>query len=157
MLAGPAGAKVCAMTVTLVPGTGARLSPPWPSLPFGLSSAEIRRALAGRGPVSDTFVCGATWALAVTAPGLSITLSAGWSAGLEIISVTRTPAEEAWPVAVFDVDVFGWPADEIVEYLTGQDLPPPVVRTGSARFGDLWLSGRGRFDHAVLYAPARRA
>jgi len=141
------------MTVTLVPGSGAHLSPPWPSLPFGLAEPEVRRRLAGPGPVSDTFVCGAAWALGVRLPGLALTVSAGWSARLEIIAVTRTAAAEAWPVAVFDVDVFGWPAGEIVEYLSGPDLPPPVVRSGSARFGDLWLTGHDRFDHAVLYAP----
>jgi hypothetical protein len=145
------------MTVSLVPGYGARLSPPGPSLPFGLGEADVRHALAARGPVSDTFVCGAAWALAVTVPGLALTLSAGWSEHLEIISVTRTAAGEAWPVAVFDVDVFGWPAGEVVEYLSEQALPPPVVRRGSARFGDLWLSGHDRFDHAVLYSPARRS
>jgi len=142
------------MTVSLVPGYGARLSPPLPDLPFGLAADEVRRALAGHGPVSDTFVCGAAWAVATTVPGLSLTLSAGWSTGLEIISVTRV--EDGWPVAVFDVDVFGWPADEVVEYLSGQDLPPPVCRKGSARFGDLWLSGHDRFNYAVLYASLPR-
>jgi hypothetical protein len=146
------------MTVNLVPGYGARLSPPWPPLPFGLAADDVRHALAERGPVSDTFVCGAAWALGCSVPGLSITLSAGWSGeGLEIIAVSRrSPAADAWPVAVFDVDVFGWPAGEVVEYLSGQDLPPPVARRGSARFGDLWLSGHDRFDHAVLYASLPR-
>ena len=138
------------MTVTLVPGYGARLSPPWPPLPFGLPEAGVRRSLAARGPVSDSFVCGAAWAVGITVPGLTLTLSAGRSAGLEIISVTRTA--DAWPVDVLGVDVFGWPADEVVAYLAEQDLPAPVVRPGSARFGDLWLTGHGRFDQAVLYA-----
>jgi hypothetical protein len=124
-------------------------------LPFGLPVDEVRRVLAGQGPVSDTFVCGAAWAVAVTVPGLRLTLSAGWSSGLEIISVSLLGSQKTWPVAVFDVDVFGWPADEVVEYLSGEDLPAPVRRRGSARFGDLWLSGHGRFDHAVLYASLR--
>jgi hypothetical protein len=142
------------MTVSLLPGYGARLSPPWPSLPFGHPETEVRGSLAERGPVSDTFVCGASWAVGITVPGLSITLSAGWSQGLEVIAVSRREPS-AWPVAVFDVDVFGWPVGEVVEYLSGQDLPRPVVRQGSARFGDLWLSGHDRFDHAVLYASLR--
>jgi hypothetical protein len=140
------------MTVSLVPGYGARLSPPWPDLPFGLAAEDVRQSLAAQGPVSDTFVCGAPWAVAITVPGLRITLSAGWSTGLEIISVSREADEAAWPVAVFDVDVFGWPAGEVVEYLSGQDLPPPVLRKDSARFGALRLSGHDRFNYAVLYA-----
>jgi hypothetical protein len=144
------------MTVSLVPGYGARLSPPGPDLPFGLPEGDVRHSLAGLGPVADTFVCGADWAVAVTVPGLTLTLSAGWSTGLEIISVSLLKNEAAWPVAVFDVDVFGWPADEVVEYLSGQDLPPPALRKDLARFGDLWLSGHDRFNYAVLYASLPR-
>jgi hypothetical protein len=161
------------MTIDLLPATGVRLPGPLPELVFGMSEQYARRVLAPHAALSDAFVCGTDWAVGFDLPGCSITLSASDGGGLSIISLSRRPVDErvACPVAFQGVDVFGWPAAEIIEALHEQGETVQERHSGTVWIGNLHLSSapgprttastrkRPRsappyvFDSACLYEP----
>ena len=130
------------MTIDLLPATGVRLPGPLPELVFGMSEQYARRVLAPHAAVSDAFVCGTDWAVGFDLPGCSITLSASDGGGLSIISLSRRPVDErgACPVAFQGVDVFGWPAAEIIEALHEQSETVQEHHSGNVWIGNLHLS-----------------
>ncbi|MBV6699139.1 hypothetical protein KV557_18780 [Kitasatospora aureofaciens] len=152
------------MTIDLLPGRGLRLPAPLPELPFGLTEAEVRRLLAPHddvlgGILAPAFVCRSTWALGFTLPGLSVDLS-GWDDGtFAFVSVSRHPSpdESPCPVGVYGVDVFGWPAEEVVAALRAEGLDVPDLSGRNLRFGPLHLSVRTVARPAGAIASHRTA
>ncbi|WP_369182035.1 hypothetical protein [Streptomyces sp. Y1] len=137
------------MTIDLLPGRGVRLPAPLPELPFGLGEDAVRRLLAPhtallRGGVESPFVCGATWTLAFSLPGVGVLLYAGRAGDgrFSDVGVTRDPRDErpACPVGLHGVDVFGWPAHEVVEALRAGGLPVPDPEGGTLHHDTLRLS-----------------
>ncbi|MFJ2865859.1 hypothetical protein [Kitasatospora sp. NPDC087314] len=94
------------------------------------------------GGVHPTFVCGSTWALHFALPGVGVTLCPGEGERLRSVFVSRRPVagEAACPVGLHGVDVFGWPAHEVVEALRAGGLPVPDPTHGHVRYGTLHLS-----------------
>jgi hypothetical protein len=132
--------------VELLPGVGVRLAGT-PDLLFGLGedelAARVPAARAGR-------VIHTTWARIVEVPGVEIAACGG--AGRRLDSFEIEPTDEAGgvPVVYADVDVFGWPADEVIEYLVAEghrmvsgprltrvDVDLILFRDGGPRFGTL--------------------
>ncbi|MFJ9697302.1 hypothetical protein [Kitasatospora sp. NPDC101183] len=150
------------MTIDLLPGRGLRLPAPLPEVPFGLDRAEVLRLFAPHadalpGGVRDTFVCGPIWSLHFTLPGLGVTLCAagpardgsGWAGepedAFQTAYVSRNPHDDRppCPVGLYGVDVFGWPAHEVVEALRAGGLALPDPSGGSVRHGVLDLYREG--------------
>ncbi|MET7622531.1 hypothetical protein [Streptomyces sp. NPDC005408] len=130
------------MTIDLIPAMGVRLPGPLPELVFGMSEPHARRVLAPHAALSEAFVCGTDWAVDFDLPGCSIALSASDRGGLSIISLSRRPVDEraACPVAFQGVDVFGWPAAEIIEALHEQGEPVQEHHSGTVWIGNVRLS-----------------
>ncbi|MFH8381336.1 hypothetical protein ACH4E7_10380 [Kitasatospora sp. NPDC018058] len=170
------------MTIDLLPGHGVRLPAPLPELRFGLTEAAVRALLAPHGEllpdgVRPTFVCGSRWALGFELPGVAVTLSSGDGDDLRSVVVGRNPNDDrpVCPVGYHGIDLFGWPAHELVEALRAEGLPVPDPSDGGSLWYDtLHLSrhvrhrpplapGRKprhqppfRFDHASLHRTAPR-
>lgn len=162
------------MTIDLVPTLGIRLPAESLELRFGMSHTDVCRVLERRMPVADAFVCGSDWATSFNVSGCSVTVSSSGS-DLTAISVSRRPTDEhaAGPVAFLDIDVFGWPASEIVKALRAEGQPVAEYHSGNVWVGDLHLSSAHAgeaaatvrrkprrhpprvFDCACLYAPGR--
>ena len=134
-----------------MPGFGARLQRPWPDLPFGLSEQEVRRLIEPHGGVTSSWACRTEWALGFPIPGGSVGLSASAHEGgrglLDCVWVDRWQSAtedawpvEPWPVGFMGVDVFGWPADDVMQALREQGVPVPASHHGTARIGELRLS-----------------
>lgn len=125
--------------------------------------------------MQDTFVCGTQWAMQFAIGGITVTASATTEAGMDVISFTRTAASaDTIAVALDSVDLFGWPANEVVSALIegGRDvhqIDPAnawvdhrrVYLHSGAKGGGTSTGGRkprhadiARFDFACLYAPA---
>ncbi|MFF2147702.1 hypothetical protein [Kitasatospora sp. NPDC058190] len=151
------------MTIDLLPGHGVRLPAPLPELRFGLTEEAVRALLAPHGRllpdgVRPAFVCGSRWALAFELPGVAVTIfsSDGGDGvgrdddraardGLRGVVVGRNPSDDrpACPVGYHGIDLFGWPARELVEALRAEGLPVPDPSSGSSlRFAPLHLSRR---------------
>lgn len=140
----------------LMPGRGVRL-PSQRCVTFGMSRAEV--AAAAGVDVRDVFVCGTRWAVAFTAAGVAVTVhTTDEDAGADTVSLSPIGTDPA-PVALDDVDVFGWDATAVLDALLdgGRD----VRRTGRRT---AWVDGRrlvlrrdqgtGRFTEADLYADS---
>ncbi|MFJ4598041.1 MULTISPECIES: hypothetical protein [unclassified Kitasatospora] len=138
------------MTIDLLPGHGVRMPAPLPGLRFGLTEATVRRLLAPHhealpGGVHPIFVCGSSWALYFTLPGVGVTLCSGSGERLRAVFLSRRPVEPlegaaACPVGLHGVDVFGRPAHEVVEALRAGGLPVPDPAHGNVRYDTLRLS-----------------
>ncbi|MFI6155003.1 hypothetical protein ACIBCA_20180 [Kitasatospora sp. NPDC051170] len=152
------------MTIDLIPGRGVRPPAPLPEPAFGLGRAELLRLFAPHGDVlpdglSDTFVCGTVWALSFNLPGLTVTLCARnpgrfeeleepeEAYGLDVVFISRNPHDDRppCPVGLYGVDVFGWPAHEVVEALRAEGLALPDLAPGhgAVRHGPLHLHRQG--------------
>ncbi|WP_329377710.1 hypothetical protein OG625_07980 [Streptomyces sp. NBC_01351] len=143
----------------LLPGTGLALPHNAGVLRFGMSEREAQWAVATLADVRETWVCQAGWAFTACHEGLEL-LAYGDSRdrlgraeherdGLAAVQLRRcgsTPTgPSAVPVVLQDVDLFGYPATEVLAVLTNPhptvSLPPaqppaaylPTVRL-SARF-----------------------
>lgn len=160
------------MTIDLLPGHGIRPPAPLPELAFGLGKADVLRLLAPHGDalpdgLSETFVCGSAWSLGFALPGLGVTLCTPGADRFEsgrpdpdrfgTVFVTLNPHDERppCPVGLYGVDVFGWPAHEVVEALRAAGLALPNPDHGTVRHGPLRLSCRGRAPRPP--APGRKA
>jgi hypothetical protein len=149
------------MVLTLVPGRGAGL--PWAgrSLRFGMTLDEVRGGVEPFADLHDTFVCGAAWAKAFALDGTRVGLFADESGGLTGVSASRTPDRSHVPVGLDDIDLFGWPVDEVIDALrdTGRDVR--ATRTSAWVDGDLrldWARPHPAFvGHLCLYARHGRA
>jgi hypothetical protein len=139
-------------------GSGSRIS-------FGMRRVDVHDALRGENELLDAFVCGAAWAATFATRGLSVTVSAT-TAGLDIIALYATPPGSA-VVALDSIDLFGWPADEVVDALLDLGWPVGSRNRANAWIGPrrLWLSAAGgrsrppagpdkRFTSVTLYSPA---
>jgi hypothetical protein len=152
------------VTLTLLPGRGADL--PWAgrSLRFGMTLDEVRDRVEPYAELHDTFVCGAGWAKEFALDGIRVCLFADETDALAGVSASRTPDREAshTPVGLDDIDLFGWPVDEIVDALRDTGRNVRATRTGAWVDGDLHLDwarppAPAFVGHLCLYAPSGRA
>lgn len=123
---------------------GVRLSVPACQLAFGMAQHDVIAALTSAGDVQEAFVCRVRAETPVSAKALvlgDVTVTFGFSGlpgALDTVGVSRSadPADPADPVAVaFDgVDLFGWPADDVVAAL--RDAGHAVHHPGN---GNVWI------------------
>lgn len=150
------------MTVELLPGRGARL--PWagPPLRFGMTLQEVCGLVQPYADLRDTFVCGASWARSLALADLEVGLFAGETDALSGVSASHRPdiAATHVPVGLDDVDLFGWPVDEVVEALRGVGREVRVVRHNAWVDDRLHLTSAvppspraGFVEHLCLFAP----
>ncbi len=142
--------------MTLLPGHGAEL--PWAgrSLRFGMTLDEVRASVEPYAELRDTFVCGATWAGEFALDGVRVSVFAGPADALAGVSVSRTRDQSHVPVSLDDVDLFGWPADEVVDFLRDVGRDVRAGRTGARVGDDLhldWAREAAFVDYLRLYAP----
>jgi hypothetical protein len=151
-----------AVTLTLLPGRGATL--PWAgrSLLFGMTLDGVRGSVEPHAELGDTFVCGAAWAKELALDGIRVCLFAGETGALAGVSATRTRGHDAsrTPVGLDDIDLFGWPVDEVLDALrdTGRDVR--ATRTGAWIGADLrlgWARPAAFVDDLCLYAAGPSA
>ncbi|WP_030768101.1 MULTISPECIES: hypothetical protein [unclassified Streptomyces] len=134
------------MAFEVLPGTGLALPRGAGVLRFGGSEREARWAVATLADVRGTWVCGTGWAFTARYEGLDLLAygdcpdrlgRAGHDRpGLAAVHLCRYGSEPTGPAAVpvvlRDVDLFGYPAAEVLEAL-GQVPYPGVTlpRAGS--------------------------
>ncbi|MEW2413296.1 hypothetical protein AB0953_06185 [Streptomyces sp. NPDC046866] len=111
----------------LLPGVGVRLPGGAGVLGFGAGTDEVREVLGRLGAVRAA--AGGAWAYRVRWGGVEVTARPGGGAGLEAVTLAARDAPVA-PVALGDLDLFGYPAAEVVEALG--EGPYPGLRLGSA-------------------------
>jgi hypothetical protein len=123
----------------LVPGTGVVLPGRAGLLRFGMSEREAQWAAATLADVRDHWVCGAGWAFSACYEGLVLSASGDHldrlgrpehdRPGLADVTLRRrepAPARAAAvPVVLQDIDVLGYPAQEVLAAL-GPGLPAEV-------------------------------
>jgi hypothetical protein len=128
----------------LVPGTGLALPRKAGLLRFGMSESEAQWAVATLADVRETWTCQAGWAFTASYEGLGLYVSgdhvdrlgrsefdrAGF-AGVQLSRIESTPrGPSAVPVVLQDIDLFGYPAGEVLAVL---GTPPhPTVRLAPA-------------------------
>ncbi|MEU6868364.1 hypothetical protein ABZ924_34895 [Streptomyces sp. NPDC046876] len=114
----------------LLPGVGVRLPGGAGVLGFGAGPAEVREVLGRLGPVRAAG--GGPWAYRVRWGGVEVTARPGGGAGLEAVTLAGrdAPVAPVAPVALGDVDLFGYPAGEVVEALG--EGSHPGLRLGNA-------------------------
>jgi hypothetical protein len=146
------------MTITLLPGRGAEL--PWAGRPlrFGMTSGEARSVVEPHASLHATFVCGAAWAAGFALDGIRVSLFAGETDALAGVSVHRTPDHAVSRVAVGldDIDLFGWPVDEVVEALRETGRAVRATRTIAWVGADLrlaWTRPRAPLAGGSLRGP----
>ena len=127
---------------------------------FGMRRGEVDRALHGECEVFDELVFHADWAAGFVTCGLQVTVSASAEAGLDCISLQSRGPEPA-VVALDGIDLFGWPADDVVDALGVAGWP-----IGSHKRTNTWIGPRRlllsssadrdgvrRFEGVTLYSP----
>ncbi|MEU5789146.1 hypothetical protein ABZ754_15640 [Micromonospora purpureochromogenes] len=132
------------MEIHLVPETGVRL-PPVCQLAFGAAEHDVVSALTSIGDVQEAFVCRFRAEAPLSAKMLAlgdVTMTFGFSGmpgALHTVGVGRSADDQTGAVAVVfdDVDLFGWPADEVVAAL--RDVGHEVHHPGS---GNVWIDGQ---------------
>jgi hypothetical protein len=149
------------MTVTLLPGRGVELPAGRPLL-FGMTLAEVRGNVEPSADLRDTFVCGAAWAKEVALDGVRVCLFAGETDALTGVSVSRTPDHQTSrvPVGLDDIDLFGWPVDEVIDALRDTGRAVRATRTRAWVDRDLhleWTPPPAFIDNLCLYAPPGHA
>jgi hypothetical protein len=150
------------VTVELRPGVGVRADG-LPDVPFGVSEDQLVALLPAARP---SWVCRATWARTVTLPGVTITACGGGDGSLDLFEVAHResfvdPARRGVaphvPVVYADVDAFGWPADEVIDFLVAEGHPverhPQLVRVG--RILTLFRWSGPRFTSLVFSGDRR--
>ncbi|PWK70108.1 hypothetical protein BCL76_10558 [Streptomyces sp. CG 926] len=137
------------MAFEVLPGTGLALPRGAGVLRFGGSEREARWAVATVADVRGTWVCGTGWAFTARYEGLDLLAygdcpdrlgRAGHDRhGLAAVHLRRYGSEPTGPAAVpvvlRDVDLFGYPAAEVLEALgpgpyPGVTLPRAASPTG---------------------------
>jgi hypothetical protein len=167
-----------AMTIRLLPGDGVEL--PWAEQPlrFGMTLDEVQSIVKPYADLHDTFVCNSAWAKKFTCDDLELLVFAGESDALLGVSATRSRDRDAVhvPVGLDDIDLFGWPVDEVVDALenAGRDVrrneqgasvdrvldlswaTPPTPAVGEGRASGYVPPAPSPFiDRLCLYAPDR--
>jgi hypothetical protein len=127
---------------------------------FGMGRGDVDRVLHDECEVFDELVFHADWGAGFVTCGLKVTVSASTEAGLDCISL-RSSGPEPAVVALDGIDLFGWPADDVVDALGAAGWP-----IGSHKRTNTWIGprrlllsssadrdGARRFEWAVLYSP----
>lgn len=133
----------------LLPGLGVRLPGSAGTLRFGTDERTTAEALAHLGPLLPKPVPDAAWSRTTRWADVEVTASAGKSDGdaadpggplLHSVVLSRSPsaahAPGGTPVVLADVDLFGYPAAEVLEAL-GDDLPAELSLRPQNRHGYL--------------------
>jgi hypothetical protein len=127
--------------IHLLPGTGVRLPVSACQLVFGAAEGDVVTALINAGGVQDAFVCRVRAETPVSAKALTFgdaTVTFGFSGMpgvLETVGVGRSAGSAAAVAVAFDdVDLFGWPADDVVTAL--RDAGHKVHHPGN---GNVWI------------------
>lgn len=137
--------------IHLLPGAGVRL--PTCQLAFGAAEHDVIAALTTVGGVQEAFVCGFWVETPVSAKLLSIgdvTVTFGFfgiPGALNTVGVARSADDPVGAVAVAfdDVDLFGWPVDDVVTALRDADHEVRDPGNGNVWIdGQLWLSYQPR-------------
>ena len=114
------------MTVRLLPGHGVEL--PWAVDPlrFGMTLDEVQSIVKPYADLHDTFVCNSAWAKRFTCDDLELVVFAGEIDALLGVSAGRGLDRDSvrTPVGLDDIDLFGWPVDEVIDALrhVGRDV-----------------------------------
>jgi hypothetical protein len=138
------------MTIDVLLGSGVQLSSC--RLTFGMSVDDFHAALTGIAEPRKAFACRSGWAERFSVGGLDVSAAGDEARTVQVISVSRLPhvPPGAEPVSLDDIDLFGWPVDELFAALAdaGHDLRD---RGG----GQAWIDGQIR----LLYGqpPTRYA
>ena len=133
------------MEIHLLREIGVRLSLPVCQLAFGTGEQDVVAALASVGDAQEAFVCGFRAETPVSAKMLAVgdvTVTFGFSGmpgALKTVGVGRSADDPVGSVAVVfdDVDLFGWPADDVVAVL--RDAGHEVHHPGN---GNVWIDGK---------------
>lgn len=141
----PKTGSVCGMFEFVV-GVGLRLPEGAGTLRPGMPERSAQWAVATLADVRETWVCGAGWTFTARYAGLTLTAVGDTRdryghqedrPGLADIGLTRDPYTLAGPsdcpVVLNGVDLFGHPADEVLDALGGR--PPGQVRLRPAADG----------------------
>jgi len=162
------------VTITLLPGLGAEL--PWAEQPlrFGMTLDEVESIVKPYGDLRDKLVFHSAWAKRLTCDDVELGLFAGEDDALLGVSAYRSRERAAahMPVGLDDIDLFGWPVDEVIDALrdAGRDVrvtkhdaqvdrglrltwlappPPPAAEP--------WRKSPAPFlNDLCLYAPSER-
>jgi len=130
------------MTIRLLPGLGAEL--PWAeqSLRFGMTLDELASIVTPHADLHDTLVFHSAWAKRLTCDDLELGLFAGERDALLGLSVRRSPDRDAVhvPVGLDDIDLFGWPVDEVIDALRDAGRDVRVKNHGARVDRDLHLT-----------------
>ena len=114
------------MTIRLLPGLGVEL--PWGEQPlrFGMTLDEVTGIVAPHADLHDTLVFHSAWAKRFSCDDLELGVFAGEHDALLGVSAFRSRDREAahMPVGLDDIDLFGWPVDEVIDALrdAGRDV-----------------------------------
>ncbi|MFI9203088.1 hypothetical protein [Streptomyces sp. NPDC053048] len=142
-----------------LPDVGLRLPGRAGVLRLGMDERAAQRAVATVADVREGWVCGAGWTFTARYEGLTLHAHGDtWDrhgrhedvSGLAGIGLTRPPGTPdagagGCPVVLRGIDLFGYPAAEVLEAL-GSTVPPTLR---------LRADGEGRFlTTASLHAPA---
>lgn len=122
-----------------------RLPLPACQLAFGATEHDVVEVLTRVGEVQEAFVCGFRAETAVSAKLLAlgdITVTFGFSGApgaLNSVGVGRSADDSVGAVAVAfdDVDLFGWPVDDVAAAL--RDAGHEVHHPGN---GNVWIDGQ---------------
>jgi hypothetical protein len=142
--------------MTLLPGHGVDL--PWAgrSLRFGMTLDAVRGGVEPHADLRDAFVCGSGWAKEFAAGGLRVCVFADEAGALSGVSASRAPDDAAhMPVGLDDIDLFGWPVDEVLDALRDTGRRVRATRTNAWVDGDLhldWARHATFVGHLCLYA-----
>lgn len=123
-----------------MPGTGLSLPRAAGVMRPGMSERSARWAVATLADVRETWVCGARWAFTARYAGLALfaygdcrdrTGSGGDRPGLAAVAVSRDRDDltgpAAVPVVLDGIDLFGYPAAEVVEIFGRRPYPDVVL------------------------------
>lgn len=130
------------VTITLLPGTGLRLPGSEVDLRFGMSQGSAREALPVSMVMASVFACRSAWAVGGRLQGRFVSLSATTDeGGLSSVGVSGPPSagDSYCPVAYDGIDLFGWPAPEVIEALRTDGHPVKEYRSGNVWVGPMHL------------------
>jgi hypothetical protein len=149
------------MTIEVLLGSGVQL--PSGRLAFGMSVDEFHAAVAGVAEPHKAFACRGGWAERFSVGGLDVSAAGDEARTVQVISVSRPPEAPpgAEPVSLDDVDLFGWPVDELFAALGDAGHHVRDRGRGQAWIDrQIWLLyGRPPTPYAYslsLYAPRPR-
>jgi hypothetical protein len=130
------------MTIRLLPGLGAEL--PWADQPlrFGMTLDEVAGIVTPHADLHDTLVFHSAWAKRHTCDDLDLGLFAGEDNALLGVSARRRRDRDVahMPVGLDDIDLFGWPVDEVIDALRDVGRDVRVKNHGARVDRDLHLT-----------------